>query len=259
MCTISVVVPSLDDASMLRRCLADLAAQTRAADEIIVVDNGSVDDTAAVAVAAGAIVVSEPTRGVLHATARGFDAATGDFIGRLDADSRPAPDWVARIATRFDADPTLSALTGTGDFYGCGATARFLGRHVYLGGYFWFMGMIIGRTPLFGSNFAVRRRTWADARERIHIDDPRAHDDLDLSFVLDPDAGVEFDPRLHVGVSARPLESFEGMRRRAAWAFHLVGVNWHEVTWPARIVRCTRGRRRRRVAQRMLRRRDELG
>lgn len=252
MSTVSVVVPSLNDARMLEGCLADLASQTRPADEVIVVDNGSTDDTQAVAAAHGAVAVVEPEHGVLRATARGFDAATGDVIGRLDADSRPASDWVERLADRFDADPTLGALTGTGTFYGCGPVARFLGAHVYLGGYFWFMGMIIGRTPLFGSNFALRREAWRDARERIHLDDPRAHDDLDISFVLDPAVAVDYDPDLHVGVSARPLESVAGMRRRAAWAFHVVGVNWAEVSWPRRVAAASRARRLRRAEQRSI-------
>ena len=248
--TVSVVIPSLNDARMLEQCLADLAAQTRAPDEIIVVDNGSTDDTAAVALAAGARMIREPVRGVLRATTAGFDAARGDVIGRLDADSRPAPDWVERLEARFEADATLGALTGTGVFYGCGPVLRTLAGIVYLGGYFWFMGMIIGRTPLFGSNFALRREVWNASRERVHLDDPRAHDDLDLSFALGPEVGVDYDRELHVGVSARPFDSGAGLRRRAAWAFHGIAVNWAEIGWLTRRRRCAQGRRLRRAAQR---------
>ena len=56
MSTLSVVIPSLNDAHMLKDCLDALAAQTRAPDEVIVVDNGSADDTAGIARAAGARV-----------------------------------------------------------------------------------------------------------------------------------------------------------------------------------------------------------
>jgi len=252
MSTISVVIPSLNDAHMLSHCLAALAEQTRPPDEIIVVDNGSTDDTAAVAAAAGARVVSEPVRGVLRATAAGLDAATGDIIGRLDADSRPAPDWTARVEKRFEADPTLTALTGTGAFYGRGAFWQFVGRNLYLGGYLWVFRLVLGRMPLFGSNFAIRREAWLAVRDRAHIDDPRAHDDLDISLVLDPDMGVDFDRDLHVGVSARPFDNWSGFVRRATWAFHIVGVNFREVSWPRRLWLCAQGRRRRRAAQRSL-------
>lgn len=250
MCTVSVVVPSLNDADMLRRCLQDLARQTRAPDEIIVVDNGSTDDTAAIAHAAGARVITEPRRGVLRATARGFDAARGEVIGRLDADSRPAPDWTARIAARFDADPGLAGVTGTGEFYGAGRFWRWVGRHAYLAGYFWFIRMMAGQQPLFGSNFAIRREVWQAVRERVHLDDPRVHDDLDITFALDAGMRVEYDTALHVGVSARPFENVAGFQRRASWAFHNIALAWRDVGWWERRRRRRRARRDRRRAAR---------
>ncbi len=252
MSTLSIVIPSLNDAEMLRHCLAALAAQTRQPDEVVVVDNGSTDDTTEVALAAGARVVHEPMRGVLRATAAGFDAATGDLIGRLDADSRPAPDWTARVEERFDADPTLTALTGGGSFYGKGAFWHFVGRYIYIGGYQFAFRLVLGRMPLFGSNLAMRRDAWLVIRDRVHIDDPRAHDDLDIALVMDPGMGIDYDSELHVEVSARPLDNWAGFWRRMTWAFHIVSVNMREVSWPRRIVAGARGRRRRRAAQRAL-------
>jgi glycosyltransferase involved in cell wall biosynthesis len=235
MSTLSIVIPSYNDAAMLRECLAAVAAQTRQPDEVIVVDNGSTDDTAAVARAAGARVITEPERGVLHATAAGFDAATGDIIGRLDADSRPEPDWAARIEQDFAGDADLDGVTGTGDFYGCGWFWRFVGKRLYLGGYFTAIAAIIGRVPLFGSNFAIRRSSWERIRARVHLADPRAHDDLDISMVLEPDMTTRYDRTLRVGVSARPFDNFAGFGRRASWAFHLIGVNLREVGWLPRL------------------------
>jgi len=243
---LSVIVPSYDDAVLLRGCLRALAGQTRQPDELIVVDNGSHDDTAAVAQEFGATVVVEPQRGVLHATTAGFDAASGSILGRLDADSRPAPDWAARVVRRFDADPTLGGLTGTGEFYGRGPVWRFIGRYVYLGGYFLTMRLVLGRLPLFGSNFALRREVWQELRPRLHLDDPRAHDDLDITAVLSPETGVDFDHGLRVRVSARPFDDFAGFRRRATWAFHMLAVNLREIGWGHRIIACARGRRMRR-------------
>lgn len=249
MSAISVVVPSLNDARMLEHCLAALAVQTRAPDEIIVVDNGSTDDTAEVAAAAGARVITEPQRGVLRATAAGFDAAHGDIIGRLDADSRPDPHWVARLEERFDADPTLDALTGPGIFYGRGAGWRFFGRYIYIGGYFWFVGLMTGAVPVFGSNFAMRRETWLDTRTRIHLEDPKMHDDLDISFALDPQTGVELDTALRVQVSARPFDNWSGVWRRVSWGFYGMRVGLSDVSLLRRRRLRAQGRRHRRAAQ----------
>ncbi len=116
--SVSVVVPSYNDAAMLRRCLAALERQTRPADEIVVVDNGSTDSTVDVAIAHGARVVTELRRGIPQATSAGFDAATGEILGRLDADSVPPADWLERVVRSFEEDPELDVLSGPGLFYG---------------------------------------------------------------------------------------------------------------------------------------------
>ena len=78
--TVSVVIPVKDDAEVLRRCLAALAAQTVPANEVVVVDNGSTDESAEVARSAGARVVAETEPGIPAASARGFDEAGCDVV-----------------------------------------------------------------------------------------------------------------------------------------------------------------------------------
>ena len=228
MAVISVVIPALNDSEMLLRCLEALAAQTRPADEIVVVDNGSTDDTAEVARRAGARVVDEPQRGIPAATAAGFDAARGTILGRLDADSRPAPNWLAEVEARFAADPDLSALTGPGEFYGANRVVRRLGEVLYIGGYFWSMGWLLGHPPLFGSNFAISAAAWNRIRRTCHRDVRVLHDDLDLSFQFVPGMRIEYDANLRVGVSARPFGSLKGFGRRLHWAYTTVATNARE-------------------------------
>jgi len=228
MTTISVVIPSYNDAVFLRTCLAALAAQTRPADEIVVVDNASTDATAALALAAGARVVHEPMHGIWPAAAAGYDSATGDVIARLDADSIPPADWLARIEARLAASPEVDVLTGPGDFYGGSALANFIGRHVYIGGYFWAVGLWLTHPPIFGSNFAMRRQVWLGTQGVVHRSRSDVHDDLDFSIHLDPAVTVAYDRTLSVGISARPFDSWGGLLRRLDWAVRTLRLHWPE-------------------------------
>jgi glycosyltransferase involved in cell wall biosynthesis len=238
MTLISVVIPALNDAEMLANCLAALATQTRPANEIIVVDNGSADDTATVARAAGARVVDEPLRGIFPATAAGFDAARGEIIARLDADSVPYPDWLERVEATFEASPELSALTGPGDFYGANRFLCWVGERIYIGGYFFWVTPVLGHAPLFGSNLALRSSVWKRVRPTAHRTLREVHDDLDLSFQVRPDMTVLYDPTLRVGVSARPFYSWRGLGRRLAWAYTTFQLNFREETpWQRRAAR----------------------
>src|SRR3954452_8207081 len=90
--TVSVVIPVKDDAVALERCLRLLGQQTVAPLEVVVVDNGSRDASAAGARRHGARVVTEPTPGIPAAASTGYDAARGDLIARCDADSVPDTD-----------------------------------------------------------------------------------------------------------------------------------------------------------------------
>lgn len=218
MSRISVVIPSRDDAAFLRTCLLALARQTRAPDEIIVVDNGSTDDTAEVARSAGARVVVEPIAGILRASAAGFDAAQGEIIARLDTDSVPPADWVERVEALLGGASAPALVTGPGDFYGAGPVTRWLGRVVYLGGYFWAVGRLLGHPPVFGSNFAMHRDTWLSVRSRVHRTVRMVHDDFDLAIQLEPGVDIIYDHDLRVGISARPFQTLGGLARRVRWA-----------------------------------------
>jgi glycosyltransferase involved in cell wall biosynthesis len=230
---VSVVIPVLDDAAHLRRCLDALAVQTVLADEVVVVDNGSSDDSAAIAPAA-------------RASARGYDQADGEVIVRLDADSVPPPSWIAD-AVRLLADPEVVAVTGPGRPRNGGPVVRRLWDAAYMGPYFVLMWSALGRPPLFGSAMAMRRSTWAAVRGRAHRDDAEVHDDVDLSMQLDPAWRVVADPVLTVQVSARPLAGLPSVWVRTRRAFHTFRVNGRRANpvrrWARRLRSASRLRR----------------
>lgn len=238
--SVSIVVPARDDAPALARCLEALARQTVAPLEVVVVDNGSSDGTAEVARAAGARVVSEPRRGIPAAAARGYDAALGDVIGRLDADSVPGPDWVERVATTLARDRGCVAVTGAGRFLELPAPVSAVAMALYLGSYYGLAGLALGGVPLWGSSMGLRRSAWLEVRDQVTRHDPDVHDDLDLAFALGSRRRVRLDLGLQVGVSARSLRGLGQLRRRFMRARRTLDRNWRRqppwARWHARIV-----------------------
>lgn len=86
--TVSVVIPTFNRAAMLADAIRSVLAQTRPADEIIVVDDGSTDDTGKVVETFGTSVRCLPqgNRGVSSARNAGIEAARGTLIAFLDSD-----------------------------------------------------------------------------------------------------------------------------------------------------------------------------
>ena len=86
---VSVVIPCLNEAANIERCVSwarTTMAEHGIAGEVVVADNGSEDESAALALAAGARLVSERRRGYGNAYMAGFAAAKGRYVVMADAD-----------------------------------------------------------------------------------------------------------------------------------------------------------------------------
>ncbi|HZR84410.1 MAG TPA: glycosyltransferase family A protein [Candidatus Binatia bacterium] len=113
---ISVVIPAHDAAPFLDACLRHLAHSRVAPLEVIVVDDGSRDQTASIARSHGVTVLSTGGRkGPAHARNVGGQAVRGDILFFIDADVCVHPDTIERIADAFAADRELDAMIGSYD------------------------------------------------------------------------------------------------------------------------------------------------
>jgi cellulose synthase/poly-beta-1,6-N-acetylglucosamine synthase-like glycosyltransferase len=79
--------------------------------EILVVDNGSSDETAEIIHSRPVTYLHEPERGVSNARNRGIKAARGEIVALLDGDCEVVPDWMSEIAAPFE-DPTVGCVAG---------------------------------------------------------------------------------------------------------------------------------------------------
>jgi GT2 family glycosyltransferase len=113
---ISVVVPARDAGESLAPCLAAVTRSAGGRAELIVVDDGSADATAAIARRHGATVLRHArARGPAAARNAGVARARADLVLFVDADLVLADDAIPRVLAAFAADPELAAVFGSYD------------------------------------------------------------------------------------------------------------------------------------------------
>ena len=114
----SVVIPVYNGAGTVARAIESVLAQTYPASELIVVDDGSTDETAQMVAGFGERVtyVYQPNAGVSAARNNGARLAKGEWLAFLDADDWYYPDRLRWHAEWIARDPGLDFLTGDYDY-----------------------------------------------------------------------------------------------------------------------------------------------
>ncbi len=110
---VSIVIPNYNYADVVGRCLAAATAQTYPNVEVLLVDDCSTDDSAAVASRYPCRVLRTPANGG-EAGARNLGVAhsRGDVLFFLDSDLVPRPDAVEKAVDLLDADPSVGCVYG---------------------------------------------------------------------------------------------------------------------------------------------------
>jgi glycosyltransferase involved in cell wall biosynthesis len=185
--------------------LQSISRQKERPFEVIVVDNNSTDDSAKIASSFPFVnLVREPKQGVIHARATGFDKATGEIIGRIDADTILPADWTKSVLQIFENE-NVDAVSGSAIYYDMAGSRlasrldlmvrRLFARH------------LSGNLYLWGANMAVRKYAWNSVRDTL-CNCGLIHEDQDLALHLqDIGKTVIFDEDMLAYVSSRRIDT----------------------------------------------------
>lgn len=205
--SVAVVIPAKDRSHVIGRALRSVLAQTVRPLEIIVVDDGSQDDTAALATSRGASVLthSEP-RGSGIARNTGITAATADWIAFLDSDDEWFPQHLERVWAAADGHVLVAgaAVDSTGRGWG-----NVSGRPLVLTP----RRCLVPENPIVTSAVLVKRQALLDAG--LFGAFPRAQDVHMWARVLELGPGIALpEPTAVYHLQSGPVEPSSVVRDR---------------------------------------------
>lgn len=114
MLRVSIVIPVYNRSSLIRDVIGALLEQTYQPFEIIIVDDGSTDNTSAVVSSYPIRYFYQKNRGPASARNRGFRESKGDIVAFIDSDCVARKDWLENLVKGFDS-PEVGAVAGSYD------------------------------------------------------------------------------------------------------------------------------------------------
>lgn len=107
---ISIIIPSYNHASTIAKCLESIFAQTILDVEVIVVNDGSTDNSidALKPYAERIILINQQNQGAAKARNNGFDQSKGDYVMFCDADVMMRPDMLQKMLEALEANPNAA-------------------------------------------------------------------------------------------------------------------------------------------------------
>lgn len=197
---VAVTSAVFNEEKNITRFLEALLAQTRRPDEIILVDDGSRDRTAAVIADFSARhpfirCISQENKGPASARNRAWKNASSDICIFTDGDCVPEPDWIEKLLPPFE-DPGVGAAAGTYKTLNPGnILARFIGLEIA-----WRYRNIQGDINAHGSyNLAVRRSLLEEVGGFKEDYPFPSGEDWDLTYKISDRSKIRYVPEAIVG------------------------------------------------------------
>lgn len=240
MLNVSIIIPAWNESERILDCLLNATRQTVMPYEVLVVDNRSTDDTCAIVErfiaehpeAPVKLLHQNDEQGLIPTRNFGLNAATGDALGRFDADCMIRPDWVEVVSGIFTEDSGAMGATGPVMYYDMPSrhfglrSDNSLRKRMYKADG--------GQPLLFGSNMALRASAWHQIANEVCRDKADVmHEDIDISLhLLGKDLKTVYSPRMIAAMSARrmdtSLSSFLNYMRRFKNTFDAHPQHWRK-------------------------------
>ena len=220
--TLSIVIPAYNEQRYLKACLDSIAQQIDMPDEVFVVDNNSTDNTAKIAKSYSFVtLLHESNQHQSFAQATGFNAASSDILGRIDADSILPVDWVTNVKKHFVASPKLIAITGSTTPYDISISSA--GTKIFRT-YIDFASWLAGSRKLWGADCALRRSEWLKVKDKV-TKSSKIWEDYDLSFCIAPNGRVALVDDINVASSFRAVH--KSLLTQIGYQFRAVRTFYH--------------------------------
>jgi len=199
---VTVVVAAYNSGRTIDKCLKSLMTLNYPDYEVIVVNDGSTDDTEEIAKLYPFRLITTENRGVSSARNEGLFAATGEIVAYIDSDARADPDWLAYLVTNY----LTSDVDGVGGPNFAPSEDNWIAKCVYRspGGPTQVMLDDVYSEHIPGCNMSFRK----EALEEIGGFNPiftAAGDDVDICWrLLDKGYKIGFSPSAVVWHHRRP-------------------------------------------------------
>lgn len=215
MLKLSLIIPAWNEEERIIDCLNNATRQTFTPHEVLVVDNKSTDRTCELVQqfidehpgTPVKLLHQDEEQGLIPTRNYGFNHATGDILGRVDADCMLKPDWVEIVTGIFTEDAEAMGATGPVTYYdmpihriSLRGDDRVRRKSYRADG---------GQVLLFGSNMALRASAWKIIANEVCEDkEDKMHEDIDISLhLLGRGMKTVYSSRMICGISARRMDT----------------------------------------------------